>query len=91
MKFFEYQARCGNQFFARIEVQEIYNGKRVYKGIMMHGSGGRSRWNKSRIDARWIIEEFKGYMLEMDNSTDFTPGIKKVKEWENLTGLTEFN
>lgn len=91
MRDFEYQASCGNHFFARIEVQEIYNGKRVYKGIVLHGTGGRSRWNKSRIAARWMIEEFKGYMLEMDNSTDFTPGTKKVKEWENLTTIKEFD
>lgn len=87
MKKFHYQARCGNHFYSHIEVQEIYNNKRVYKGFELYGTGGRNRFNKSRIDATWYIEPFTGAMLEMGDSVDFTPGTKTVKDWSNLSNV----
>lgn len=80
MESFEYQASNGsNTFYAQIQVQEIYKGRRIYKGIMMYGSGGRSRWGKSYRSAQWRVCPFSNLCLE-DSTTDFTPGIKKVKE-----------
>lgn len=79
MESFEYQARNGNNFYAQIEVQEIYKGRRIYKGLMMYGMGGRSRFGKSYRAAQWYVGMFKNLCLE-DSSTDFNPGIKKVKE-----------
>lgn len=91
MKKFEYQARCGNSFYSHIEVQEIHKGHRVYKGIELHGSGGRNRFGKSRIDAQWYIEPFENAMLEMSRGVFFTPGIKTVKNWDNLTNNNLFD
>ena len=82
MERFEYKAKCGNQFFCDINIIEKRGDKMICNAIMLHGRGGRSRWEKSYKVARWLKEYVEGIVLLPEH---FENGIKTVKQIEDYT------
>lgn len=82
MEKFIYNAKCGNQFFCDITIIERRGEKMICNATMLHGRGGRSRWDKSYKEARWLKEYVEGIVLLSEH---FEEGIKIVKQIEDYT------